>query len=538
MNKKAYLLLLVPILFIVFLFVKDKDFSFSTKPKPNLLVVQMEAFQDFVLKRDINGKEITPNLNKLIKESAYFSNMYQQNGVGSTSDAEFMFNTSLYPLKPPLAASTGASQQEFKSLPRLLEDKGYNTMTFHTNAAVFWNRKELYSALGFNEFYDKKSFEEKDVVAFGSSDDVLYKRTAELLNEQPKDKPYYAQVVSMSSHYPFRLPENLKEMTLPDMYKDTITGDYIQAANYADAALGRFIKKLKENGTWDNTVFAVYGDHRGIDVAYLDNEKEKAAMKDFLGRDYDEVDSLHIPFIIHAPNMKGQEITRVGGHLDMMPTIASILDINMKKSDAFGHNLFEDNNHVVGIRGEYAPEGTLFVDDKYYNPETKKLININTHKEEQIKDNKYEVLKKELLNEFNKSDKVIAKLPKKKETFGRELTVMQKVVLYKELDENSKTSITLPAKTTVDSFETKPGDWYQITWENKKYWIRIKNPILEGWSFLKMSGEIPLYKEPGQTGKPAMKVVSQNLFVSKEWKGEGWYRVFTWAGKDLWVKNK
>ncbi len=231
------------------------------------------------------------------------------------------------------------------------------------------------------------------------------------------DKPYYAQVVSMSSHYPFRLPENLKEITLPDIYKDTITGDYIQAANYADAALGRFIKQLKENGAWDNTVFAVYGDHRGIDVKYLDSEKEKAAMKDFLGRDYDEVDSLHIPFIIHAPNMKGQEITRVGGHLDMMPTIASILDINMKKSDAFGHNLFEDNNRVVGIRGEYAPEGTLFVDDKYYNPETKKLININTHKEEEIKDDKYEVLKKELLNEFNKSDKIIAKLPEKKETF-------------------------------------------------------------------------------------------------------------------------
>jgi len=35
----------------------------------NLIVVQMEALQQFVINLKINGKEVTPNLNRLICEA-------------------------------------------------------------------------------------------------------------------------------------------------------------------------------------------------------------------------------------------------------------------------------------------------------------------------------------------------------------------------------------------------------------------------------------------------------------------------------------
>lgn len=535
MNKKANLILLVPLLFLAFLFLRDKDIKipFLHKKQPNLIVVQLEAFQSFVLEKDINGKEITPNLNALIKNSVYFPNFYMQNGAGSTSDAEFMLNTSLYPLKPPLVATTGASLQEFNSLPRLLKDEGYKALTFHTNSAVFWNRKELYSALGFDKFYDKKDFEEKDVMAFGSSDDVLYAKTAKILVEQ--DEPFYAQVISMSGHYPFQIPNKLKTFELPKNYKGTMVGNYIEAAHYADAALGRFIKELKDSGKWDNTIFAVYGDHRGIEPVFQ-NKKDEQAMKNLLGRKYDELDALKIPFIIHAPDLKPERIERLGGHLDMMPTIASLLDISLKKIEFFGQNLFENKTHVVGERGHYAPEGSFIADGKYFNPETKTVIDVKTHQKETGDIENYQKIKKELLDRFKESDKVIAELPLKKESFGRELTVTEETALYTEPNEKSKTNQTIPVNTTVDSFDSKNGNWYFIKFNKKEYWIKSKNPILEGWSFVKVKGEIPLYKEPNKKEKPVMKVKSQNLFVSEEWIGKGWYRVFTWAGKDLWAK--
>ena len=51
----------------------------------------------FALGLSFEGKEVTPNLNKLIKESLYFNNFYAQVGVGTSSDTEFTYSTSLLP---------------------------------------------------------------------------------------------------------------------------------------------------------------------------------------------------------------------------------------------------------------------------------------------------------------------------------------------------------------------------------------------------------------------------------------------------------
>ena len=70
----------------------------------NLIIIQMESFQEFLVDLKIDGKEITPNINKLARESQYFPNFYQNVGQGNTSDAEFVVNTSFY--IPPRGAAT------------------------------------------------------------------------------------------------------------------------------------------------------------------------------------------------------------------------------------------------------------------------------------------------------------------------------------------------------------------------------------------------------------------------------------------------
>jgi len=67
----------------------SEDYRGIAKGK-NLIVVQIEAMQEFVINRSVNGKEITPNLNKLIKESLYFDNIYYQVAGGNTSDGVFV----------------------------------------------------------------------------------------------------------------------------------------------------------------------------------------------------------------------------------------------------------------------------------------------------------------------------------------------------------------------------------------------------------------------------------------------------------------
>ncbi|HHV97553.1 MAG TPA: sulfatase-like hydrolase/transferase, partial [Clostridiaceae bacterium] len=119
----------------------------------NLIVVQVEALQQFLIGSKINGVEITPNLNKLIQESLYFDNIYYQVAGGNTSDAELLLNTSLYPAEEG-AAYIRFAKNKYYSLPQALGELGYNTYALHAFTSKFWNRTEMYKTLGFDKFID------------------------------------------------------------------------------------------------------------------------------------------------------------------------------------------------------------------------------------------------------------------------------------------------------------------------------------------------------------------------------------------------
>src|SRR5690606_5614209 len=133
--------------------IKPNPYGFGAAKDRNLIIVQLESFQNFLIGLEIGGHEITPRLNELIKDSFYFSNVYQSIGQGNTSDAEFVVNTGFYP-PAQAAASQAYGNKELPGLPRLLSDRGYAALTFHTNDVKFWNRVQMYPALGFNRYFD------------------------------------------------------------------------------------------------------------------------------------------------------------------------------------------------------------------------------------------------------------------------------------------------------------------------------------------------------------------------------------------------
>ncbi|MGG1313809.1 LTA synthase family protein [Cohnella laeviribosi] len=328
----------------------------------NVIVIQLEAFQNFLIGLKLDGQEITPNLNRLASESLYFPHFYQQVGQGNTSDAEFVVNTSFY-IPQHGAASQVYADKELPSMPKTFAENGYETATFHTNDVIFWNRKELYKALGFGKYYDKTFFGEEDPVMFGASDEVLYDKTAAKLGSmQQSGKPFYVQVISMSGHHPFNLPERKYKMKLPDKYEDTLVGDYIRAQNYADFALGQFIDKLKANGVWDNSLVVIYGDHQGLPVYSL-TKYEKRLMREIYGREYEAPDMLNIPLIIKLPGQtEGKVLEQTGGQSDLFPTIANLAGISLADHIHFGQDILNETHNVLPQR-YYLPSGS-FINDK------------------------------------------------------------------------------------------------------------------------------------------------------------------------------
>ncbi|WP_020620089.1 LTA synthase family protein [Paenibacillus daejeonensis] len=333
----------------------------------HVILIQLEAFQSLLLNQEINGQAITPVMNGLAAQSLFFPHFYQQVGQGNTSDAEFVVNTSLF--IPPIGAATDVyGGKQLPGLPRMLREEGYYAATFHTNDVAFWNRDRLYGALGFDAFYDQAFFGEQDKIAFGASDEVLYRRTAqELVQQSRQDQRVYAHIISMSAHHPFRLPEDKRQLQLPSNFVDTLVGDYLTAQHYADYALGQFIEELKRSGLWEKSLVAVYGDHLGLPM-YALGEEELDLLHTLLGRPYTYPDMLNIPLVLSLPGQsEPRQLEQVGGQVDILPTIANLLGLDVGREIYFGQDLLNGQHNLLPQR-YYLPSGSFVTDTGVFIP--------------------------------------------------------------------------------------------------------------------------------------------------------------------------
>jgi lipoteichoic acid synthase len=341
--------------------------AFGSMKGKNLVIVQMEAFQNFPIHLKLNGQVLTPVLNGLADEGYYFPHFFQQIGQGNTADAEFMSNTSIYPTAK-IAMSTGYGDRAIPSLPKLLEQRGYEADTFHVNDVKFWDRDKLYPALGFNQYFDKPSFQNDHFNGFGASDEELYRVAVQhMVQMKNAKKPFYFQLITASSHHPFKIPADKQLLNLPANIQGTQLGDYLQAIHYTDYAVGKLIEQLKANGLYDKTVIVLYGDHFGLQPQ--DNKPEDVSAK--LGITYQErISRFNIPLIIHAAGTTPHKVIKtVGGQLDIMPTVANLLGVSLKdeKYSAFGHDLLNTERNVFGMR-YYLPTGSFFNNDILFVP--------------------------------------------------------------------------------------------------------------------------------------------------------------------------
>lgn len=330
----------------------------------NLIVVQVEALNTMVINERFQGREITPNLNTALKECWYFPNTYSETGIGNTADAEFIMNTSLFAPRSQ-AAPVAYPQYELPALPRLLAEQGYDTYTMHPNRVTYWNRKELYSALGFGHYFDMPFFHWVDIMGFGSSDEVLFRKAVPVLKKsaEPSSPPYYAQLITLSAHTPFQyIPQSRRPIKTPSADQDSIVGNYITAQSYGDMAIGQFISALKAAGIWDDTIVVFYGDHTGMLENELSGTDAKLA-RSLLGRDYGPADRQRIPLIIHLPGQKTPEVNKdVVGMVDIMPTIADLLGLDISQVPHMGRSVFVKSNAMVPLNS-YLPGGS-FVNDR------------------------------------------------------------------------------------------------------------------------------------------------------------------------------
>lgn len=321
----------------------------------NLIVVQLEAFQNFPINRTYNGQVITPFINSLINNnSVYAENFYYQTYGGNTSDAEILANTSTLPIV------YGVNSGEFPtnayvSLPKMLKDKGYSPNAYHSYIGTFWNRIEVDKNLGFDKLYSIDDFDQNEIVGWALSDEQFFHQSLNFAEEASGDKPFYAFMTTLSSHHPYDAFYNGVDNSL--LYR------YILAVNYVDKSLQTMYEDLERRGIADNTIIVLYGDHMGI---FDEDLVDMAEYLDIPNTTESYLKETEIPFVMHIPNL-GESIVidDIVGQQDIMPTIANVMGLNVPYT--MGVDMLNNNNN----NGVIKRNGDVITKDFIYLNETK-----------------------------------------------------------------------------------------------------------------------------------------------------------------------
>ena len=396
----------------------------------NIIVIHAESMMLENMTLSFNGKELTPNLNRIASEGLYFTNFYSQVSVGTSSDTEFTLNTSLLPVSSG-TVFVNYWNRTYDSIPSILSKNGYYTASMHANNASFWNRNVMHKTLGYKKFYAKDSYNIDEVFGLGLSDKSFFKQSVLKLKDiSDNNDNFYVTLLMLTNHTPFSGTEKMTDYKVDYEYEDkdengnvitkslpylegTTLGNYYKSSHYADEAIGEFFDELDASGLLDNTVVVIYGDHDAKlakkEYRYFYNyDLTTGEQIDRDDPNYREVDyysyelNRKVPFIIWTKDSKGnkllnKKIDKVMGMYDVMPTLGNMF--NFESKYALGHDIFSVKDNIVVF-----PSGNWLNDKMYYNAQKGEYLLI---KNDVVSDSEVEANKNYANKLLDVSDSVI-----------------------------------------------------------------------------------------------------------------------------------
>lgn len=232
----------------------DTDSLLST-PRPNIVIILMESCGG-IFTEDIGGrKDVMPRLNRLSKEGVYFANFYANS---YRTDRGTLCTWSGYPSFPRSSVMKMPAKTRFMpGIAKTLKAEGYKTWYLYGGDINFTNMRSYLVTTGFESLHWKKDYDAKQQQSskWGVRDDITFTTLKEyILREAPTplnnyQKPLLIGFSTLSSHEPWDVPTH--------RLKDEV----LNAFNYLDECIGRFISDMKSTPQWDNLLVILLPDH-------------------------------------------------------------------------------------------------------------------------------------------------------------------------------------------------------------------------------------------------------------------------------------
>ncbi len=279
----------------------------------NLIMILVESFGSWMVETEVNGREITPNINRIIrndKNVLYFPRVLPQVKGGRSSDAQFILNAGLLPLNVG-AASFLCHNNTFHALPKMLGKKGYTSVSYLTDDKKFWNQEAIEKSFGFDRIVDRLGSGEwrgeySDIPLFRYAIDDL----------SGLQQPFYAQIVTYSMHDP--VESNHLKYFKGCKFATKEARNIAALTHLTDSCIGSFVDELKVKGLYDRSIILIVADHDGIGKNKFD------------GRSATLVSDRMTPMVIINSPLKA-ETTKVIGEVDIYPSIIDMLGLEVSE---------------------------------------------------------------------------------------------------------------------------------------------------------------------------------------------------------------
>ncbi len=326
-----------------------------TRKNHNIILLVVESLSAEFMGEFGNAKNITPCLDKLSKESIFFTNFY---AVGTRTVRGLEAITLSVPPTPGSSIIRRPNNQSLFNIGSIFKKEGYGVNFIFGGYSYFDNLHNYFTNNSYN-VVDRSDLQSNEISfsnIWGVADEDILRKSIEIANQHhEKNQKFFSLIMTTSNHRPYTFPHN--RIDLPS------GGGRDAAVKYTDYAIGKFIEECKQQPWFDDTIFVITADHCASSSGKTDLP----------------VNKYRIPLMIYAPKiLQKRKITKLASQIDIAPTILGLLGFRYQ-TKFFGKDIFNSSEERAFI-GTYQLLG--FMKDNHLvilkpnaEPKTYKLIN-------------------------------------------------------------------------------------------------------------------------------------------------------------------
>jgi len=344
------------------------EFTFEDNLKPvNIVWIAIESWRF-----DMLNEQVTPNIKRFSENAIVFENHYSGG------------NASRFGIYSMFYGVYGTYWHQFLAERKspvfldLLQKMGYDFKILSSTQLTYPEfRRTAFVNLPSEAIDDRlpgKGGNERDT--------WLAKRFDEFITNHDNKRPFFSFMFLDSPHAPYRYPDNfakfqpaVDEINYFEVKKANAQVDqnhplfnrYRNSIYFTDSVVSRIIADLKKADLMDSTVVIITGDH-GEEFDETGYYGHTSAFSDY---------QVKVPFILHLPGGKPATMTNLTSHLDVVPTMLSLMGSRIDPSIySHGRSLFSktENPYVVSSGWDtfaiIDPGATIILSTEIYKAST------------------------------------------------------------------------------------------------------------------------------------------------------------------------